>query len=244
MDNLSIWGAVEKTEPSATKQSQVSGRTETSINGTYMFKRATEQFGPCGIGWGYEIAEERMDRGAPIQFDAEGNPIEYSETHTIKLRFWYKLGEDFGSILSYGHTQYKYMAGQGDNRYMRVDGEAPKKSLTDAIKKALSMLGFSADIFMGQFDDREYVQEQVNAELLKKADDKDEEALRQRKEYEDWKSNNLAAMQKAVSLNELQGLYKAAVRKMDRRGDNAGVIYFTDVKDEVKAKLEAADEAA
>ena len=241
-ENLKIWDAVHKTAPSATRQSQISGRTETSINGTYMFMQATKQFGPCGIGWGYDIADERIDRGAPIQFDADGNPIEYSETHTIMLRFWYKLGDDIGSIISYGHTPSKYMAGQGDNRYMKVDSEAPKKSLTDAIKKALSMLGFSADIFMGQFDDREYVQAQINAELLEKADDKDAEKLRQQQEYDDWKTNNVQAMEKAVSLNELAGLYKAAIRKMERRGDKAGIIYFTDVKDTIKATLGEADE--
>ncbi|WP_434771820.1 hypothetical protein [Pseudomonas entomophila] len=42
---------------------------------------------------------------------------------------------------------------------MTTDGEAPKKSLTDAIKKALSMLSFSADVFLGLFDDNAYVQQ-------------------------------------------------------------------------------------
>ncbi|MFK8333452.1 hypothetical protein M2D63_026040, partial [Pseudomonas sp. BJa5] len=46
-----------------------------------------------------------------------------------------------------------------------TDGEAPKKSLTDAINNSLSMLGFRADVFLGIFDDRDYVQQR---ELLSK----------------------------------------------------------------------------
>lgn len=240
MDNLELWGKVEKTEPSATKVSNFGGRRETSINGTYMFKQATEMFGPVGIGWGYDVAEERIEKGHPITFDSEGEPQDHQCTHTIKLKLWYELDGKRGEITSYGHTPYIRMTTNG----IHTDGEAPKKSLTDAIKKALSMLGFSADIFMGQFDDQEYVQELLNEEAIKKADDKDAEKLRQIAEYTKWKENNLAAIDKAVSLNEVKGLYTAAVRKANRRGDETGVIAFEKAKERAEKRLEEANETA
>lgn len=236
MSNLKLWDGVSKTAPSATKTANAGGgRQETSINGTYMFMRATDAFGPCGIGWGYEIVEERYDQGQPY-FDTEGKLDCYELTHTIKLRLWFKLGDDKGEVFSFGHTRALFRKNDGQ---MKADGEAPKKSLTDAIKKALSMLGFSADIFMGQWDDREYVEQQLNAEALDKADDKDAEAVKQAKEYAEWKTNNLTAIDKAVSMNELEGLYKAAVRKCKRRGDNSGVLVFQKAAEAAKKRLEA-----
>ena len=44
-----------------------------------------------------------------------------------------------------------------------LDDEAPKKAMTDAMTKALSHLGVSADVFLGMFDNSKYV-EKVAAE--------------------------------------------------------------------------------
>jgi recombination DNA repair RAD52 pathway protein len=41
---------------------------------------------------------------------------------------------------------------------MEADEDAPKKAMTDALTKGLSHLGFSADVFLGLFDDNRYVQ--------------------------------------------------------------------------------------
>jgi uncharacterized short protein YbdD (DUF466 family) len=40
------------------------------------------------------------------------------------------------------------------------DDDCFKKVVTDCLTKALSYLGFSADVFLGQFDDNKYVQQQ------------------------------------------------------------------------------------
>ena len=39
----------------------------------------------------------------------------------------------------------------------KLDDEAPKKALTDAMTKAFSHLGVSADVFLGMFDNSKYV---------------------------------------------------------------------------------------
>jgi len=60
-DNLKLWRAVEKTDPSLTKNfSRGGGFQGTAINPTSLVMRATEMFGPPGIGWGYEIVKEEM----------------------------------------------------------------------------------------------------------------------------------------------------------------------------------------
>ena len=69
-------------------------------------------------------------------------------------------------------------------RYLR-DGEVIKKSLTDAIKKALAMLGFSSDVYMGMHDNAEYI---ISTKLefeIKAASEKAEDVSRIRKELDE-----------------------------------------------------------
>ena len=46
-----------------------------------------------------------------------------------------------------------------DRAQKMVDADFAKKIETDALTKALSKLGFNADVFMGRFDDTKYVLE-------------------------------------------------------------------------------------
>lgn len=151
--NLAIWDKVKKTDLKWLKQSDI-GAKLTSINGMYCVMRATEIFGPCGLGWGYEILEERLDNGVLVKDDTG----EYStKTHTVKIKLWYMIDNKRGEIIHFGHTPYIMKSKYGAYQ----DEEAPKKSLTDAIKKCLSMIGVGADIHLGQFDDISYKQELI-----------------------------------------------------------------------------------
>lgn len=147
-DNLRIWHAVEKTDPRHTKTfSRGGGFRGTAINATYLARKATEVFGPMGIGWGLEIMNEEIMQGAPL---AEG----VSELiHKVRVKLWYKQGEQRGEVVQFGQTTFV-----GKNRNgLFTDEEAPKKSLTDGMSKCLSLLGFAADIHLGMFDDNKYV---------------------------------------------------------------------------------------
>ncbi|MEL2356101.1 hypothetical protein AAES00_26630, partial [Klebsiella pneumoniae] len=73
-----------------------------------------------------------------------------------------------------GCTPYIYGSKYGTT----CDGEAAKKSLTDATKKALSGLGFSGDIFMGLYDNLEYRQKNKAEFDLKNASESAEDAAR------------------------------------------------------------------
>lgn len=61
--NLALWEEVEKTDPKFTKEyTGPGGFTGTAVNAQYLAKRATEKFGPCGTGWGYDVIERAEDK--------------------------------------------------------------------------------------------------------------------------------------------------------------------------------------
>lgn len=229
MNNLKIWEKVQETDPKYTKK-DFGGFT--SINGIYLVKKATEVFGPLGLGWGYDILEERYDDG--IGFVVKDVGVVMSKTHTIKLELWYKQDKEICKVVNYGHTKAIYKTKNG---YM-VDDEAPKKSLTDAVKKCLSMLGFSSDIFMGQFEDRDYVEALERKSAIEHADDKDAERIKQAKEYQDWLSRELQAYDLIDDLKPLKTVYTGHMRKADRRGDEDGKLKLTKAYNKRKEELE------
>lgn len=219
--NMMIWDRVEKTDTRFTKDAKVGGQQITSLNGTAMIMKATEVFGPAGIGFGWNVAEERFDKGAEM-FSGEGDKrvsLGFELHHTIKIVFWFKLDGERGEIEQYGCTPYLYKSKYGTT----TDGEAPKKSLTDAIKKSLSMLGFSADVFLGMFDDTNYVQQLQAEQAIELAEDKEAEIERQKQERLDYLKSVVETMQGAQSLQELKKIHDHAVRKLTTRRDETGV---------------------
>lgn len=238
-DHLNIWKRVQRTDARFTKPLEGMGFVGTSINSNYMFMRATEIFGPIGEGWGYEVLEEKLIDGKPImepildernkqvatRFLRDGDGSLFCEqNHSIKIRFWYTIEcETRGEFESYGATPYRYQTNYG----MKVDGEAIKKSLTDAIKKALSMLGFSADVFMGMHDNPEYVANNKLEYEIKAATDNAEDATRIRKELDEKFTRHTETMRSAVTANELRGISSTLTREISthaklakQRGDS------------------------
>lgn len=232
--NMRLWDRVYKTDPSATKQATVSGQRITSISGQHMILKATETFGPVGIGWGWDVVEERYDQGGAVK-DGEGNIIGHETGHTIRIKLWYELDGKRGEVEQFGCTPFAYRSKYG----ITTDTEAPKKSLTDAIKKALAMLGFSADIFLGLFDDLDYVNERVAEANLEKAEDKEAEIERQREERREWARAGVKLMEGAQSLYELKKLHATYVRSAQRRNEEAYVARFARAYEERKAQLES-----
>lgn len=152
MDNTALWQAVEKTDPAFTKQfSRGGGFKGTATNATYLARKATEQFGPCGTGWGVQVIDEEIIEGAPLLL--EGVVVAHERVHKVRARLWYVRDGVRGEVEQFGQTQ---MVGKNKNGFY-TDEEAPKKSLTDAMSKCLSLLGFSADIHLGLYDDNKYV---------------------------------------------------------------------------------------
>lgn len=154
-DNLALWNAVEQTDPKHTKSITGKAYNGNSPKPHYLIHKATETFGPCGIGWGFEIVKDEVLDGALLE------PGFYERIHTAKVRVWYEWDGKRGSVEHVGQTAF---CGKRRNGALYTDEDAPKKSVTDALVKALSMIGFAGDIFMGRFDDSKYVSD-LNQEL-------------------------------------------------------------------------------
>jgi len=146
--NTEIWDNLEKTNPKYTKGFQkAGGNSGTSINPTYVYKKLTQQFGPCGIGWGYEEISSEYVEGQHTYNSKTDKQI----IHVVKINLWH--GSKENTIMGVGTTTFV-----GTNKHgLFTDEEFYKKSVTDALTNAAKMIGCSADIFMGLYDDNKYV---------------------------------------------------------------------------------------
>lgn len=160
MSNLELWNKVEKTNPKYTKQANVGGNKITSIAPQYQIMNVTEQFGIYGKTWGFKNIE--LDYTLASEF----NLI------VFKGIFFYPDGE-FPII----NSIKMFM----DNAKTKIDDNFAKKLETDALTKAISKLGFNADIFMGKFDDVRYVEDMkkefAESSQIPKLNDKQVEKL-------------------------------------------------------------------
>lgn len=143
MENKALWEAVKVTDPAAVKPITGKPYSGNSPKPYWLIERATEVFGPIGIGWGVTVKSERFERLSDTDV-----------LHVAVVSVWYvqdgKRSETFDQM---GGTKAAYMARKG----LVVDEDAGKKSVTDGMVKCLSMIGFAGDIFSGQWDDSKYV---------------------------------------------------------------------------------------
>ena len=157
-NNLSLWNKVEKTNPNYTKRAKVGGMSITAISPQFQVMNATEQFGSYGKYWGFRKIElDYSITNTPIVLSVvDWNTKQTSEVNSIlglvgfKATFFYPEGEFeiTNSIKIFT-----------DNKHSKIDDNYAKKLETDTLTKALSKLGFNADIFLGKFDDIRYVEE-------------------------------------------------------------------------------------
>lgn len=175
INNLSLWDSVSKTDPIYTKEASKGQYKFTSIAPMYQFKKATEAFGIQGIGWGVKVGSE------VFQEKEYGTTIILSYDAT--LFFIYK--GDRGEIPIHSSEKSCYIT-SGGKGYMKIDDEVRKKVVTNAKTKGLSELGFNADVFMGMFDNPNYVDYRNFEEQLDKADDREAETKTKITELNEW----------------------------------------------------------
>lgn len=221
--NLKLWSAVEKTDLQFTKTVNQRGGY-TAISPQYQLMEATKQFGPYGFGFG--LCQSDFDMSI---FEATGIVIH-------KAVFFYMFeGKRCEFPLSNAIEAAKTTK---NGRY--VDTDFAKKVETNTVSKALSKLGFNADVFMGMMEDQSYLAELQNEIALQKADDKDAEIVQQRLEYDAWKQAELATYSALKTMNALNTVYTGHVRKCKRYNDDAGILLFKAAYENRKAELEQA----
>lgn len=212
-NNMEIWDLVCKTDPEHTRQVQQRGGY-TAIDPGYQLKEATRLWGPYGRHWGLS-----------------------------QLEYDYKLADTAGLVVL--HARFYYPGGEfpisnaaPPTMGQKPDADFAKKLETNTMSKALSKLGFNADVFMGQFEDAVYLQHRQQEAALDKAADQTEELAKQQKAYEADMANYLKLMGEAVSTTMLKPLFTTAIRKAQYRNDKKMIIQLTKVKDQRKAELE------
>jgi len=148
-DNLSLWNKVQ-TSKSETLKGVNLGRKFKSINAHSQVMAATEQFGPMGLGWGYEPTYEEIFGMLRCQ-----------------LKMWAIIDGQRSEFYSEGGCAIEPVAGtdaKSIRRAAMANSDIFKKATTDALTKGLSVLGFNADVFLGLWDDNKYVKEQERQE--------------------------------------------------------------------------------
>lgn len=140
-ENTKLWDILGRTDPAHTKAfTRGGGFKGTALKPMWSFRRMTEEFGPCGTGWGVGEPSFQVVPGP------EGEVLVY-----CTASIWY--GNDKATCFGVGGDKVV-----GKNKYgLNSDDEAFKKAFTDAVTNALKLIGVGADVHMGLFDDSKYV---------------------------------------------------------------------------------------
>ena len=140
--NREIWDKVKHTNPRWTKPFGKFGKPLTAIDPMYQVMVMTDTFGPVGKGWNYKVSYTYTPTLVFAEVSVAHNKIFNDSTEWVSWD-WY------GPVSSVQALTKKNGG---------LDDEAPKKAMTDALTKAFSHLGVSADVFLGMFDNSKYVE--------------------------------------------------------------------------------------
>ena len=138
MDNMKIYEAARAVPQEALKTIQA-GRLKgmSDINPMFRIKRLTEMFGPCGVGWWYEITRKE------IVYDEE---LTNQKCAFVDINLYYtdpETGRESHAIPGTGGASF--VAAERNGHYM--SDECYKMALTDAISVAAKALGVAADVY-------------------------------------------------------------------------------------------------
>lgn len=147
-----LWDRLGETDPSHTsKFKRGGGFSGTAIKPMWSYRRMTEEFGPCGEGWGVNEPSFQVVQGDNREVLVYCTVSVWYKTEAGKSHDVFGVGGD--KIVTHIRANEQY------NRPERweSDDEAFKKAFTDAITNALKLIGVGADVHMGLFDDNKYV---------------------------------------------------------------------------------------
>lgn len=142
-ENLKLWKSVEKTPPDMTKLVSFGKRKYTTIDPQWQLRVATALWGPYGHRWGMR----NLDCKLVETHDGDEKGRFMLSNVLLKAEFFYPVDGEEASFEIWN-----------DDRW-RAGDDTLKKLITNTRSKALSWLGFSADVFLGKFDDSGYVKD-------------------------------------------------------------------------------------
>ena len=137
MNNLDLYEkgrAVPETAKKPIGAGRLKGKTD--INPMWRIKKLTEMFGPCGVGWWYEIIDK-------VIIDS---PDTKEKAAFVDIKLFYidvESGEASNPIYGTGGSMFVTNESSG----LHVSDECFKMALTDAISVAAKALGIGADVY-------------------------------------------------------------------------------------------------
>jgi len=143
---MELWNEV-KQPPEAALKAITGGRLKgmTDVNPQWRYQALTEQFGPCGYGWKYEIVK-LWTEPAP-----EGQIFAFAQVNLYIAKN--PAGNPWGDpIPGIGGSMLVTKEKLG----LHASDEGYKMAVTDALSVACKMLGVAADIYLGLGSDSKY----------------------------------------------------------------------------------------
>ena len=133
MENMTIYNATRDVPEEAKKPikgGRLNGKTD--INPMWRIKTLTEQFGPCGIGWYYNVTKQWI-----VEHEEESAAF-------VNIELFIKVdGEWSKPIFGNGGSMFATKEKNG----IYVSDECYKMATTDALSVACKQLGFGADVY-------------------------------------------------------------------------------------------------
>lgn len=132
MNKMDIYNAVRQVPEEAKKSFNNGSFSGTDINPMWRIKTLTEQFGPAGIGWYYDVVSERCE--------------EHHDTTMaiVDLNLYVKIDGEWSKPIygTGGNTLVK-----STRNGLKASDEGYKMALTDALSVACKALGIGADVY-------------------------------------------------------------------------------------------------
>lgn len=122
--SMELWSSVASIPPEYVKDQEINGAKLKGVNPHYMVQLATEKWGPMGTGWGLANMSWQVVDGTLIM----GGDLWYNSDPNTGFRVYVDVPFERGR-------------------------DCMKRAQTMLQSKALSKLGFAAEVYMGMWDE-------------------------------------------------------------------------------------------
>lgn len=112
---------------------------KSDINPQWKYEAMTEEFGLCGIGWKFEIADKET-----VPVTQTGEVMIF-----VVVNLYVKDGESWSSPIPGCGGDFLI---KKDKNGIHGNDEGLKMAITDALGNAAKMVGVAADVYRGKFD--------------------------------------------------------------------------------------------
>ncbi|MBB4516389.1 hypothetical protein [Paraburkholderia fungorum] len=135
-----MWTRVSKAAPppaDAASRADPGGITVALRQLAYL---ASAEFGPIGIGWGYDLEEDVLREGAPIV--VAGQVVGRELMHTARIRFWHRRSDHPQEKVEFTARAHAMFV-SSTNAGPMTDPDAPARTELQAFAVCMSKIGFN-----------------------------------------------------------------------------------------------------